>query len=79
MGTDHKHAKDGEHRNEGEGNRTAAKAYNRDTRDFIESGQVDTKAREAREAIDGAEAGTLEDAEKVGKSHSHGEDPAVKR
>jgi hypothetical protein len=65
--------------NEGEGNRTAAKAYNKATQDFIKSGQVDEKAREAANAVDGPEARELKQAEEAGKSHSHGEDPALKR
>ncbi len=65
--------------NEGEGNRTAAKAYNKDTQEFIKSGQVDKKAREAANSLDGAEAGDLRKAEEAGKSHSHGEDPLLKR
>ena len=64
--------------NEGEGNRTAARAYNKDTQDFIKSGKVDEKAREAANAVDGPEAGELQKAEDAGKSHSHGEDPALK-
>jgi hypothetical protein len=65
--------------NEGEGNRTAAKAYNEATQDFVKSGQVDEKAREAANAVSGSEAAELKKAEEVGKSHSHGEDPALKR
>ncbi len=65
--------------NEGEGNRTAAKAYNKGVQDFEKTGQVDKKAREAADALDGPEAKELRKAEEVGKSHSHGEDPALKR
>jgi hypothetical protein len=65
--------------NEGEGNRTAAKAYNKGVQDFEKTGQVEKKAREAADALDGPEAGELQKAEEVGKSHSHGEDPAVTR
>lgn len=65
--------------NEGEGNRTAAKAYNKDTQEFIKSGKVDEKAREAANALDGPERRELEQAEEAGKSHTHGEDPALKR
>jgi hypothetical protein len=65
--------------NEGEGNRTAAKAYNRDTQRFVESGRVEAKAREAQQAVDGPEGDALKRAEAEGRRHSHGEDPALKR
>jgi hypothetical protein len=65
--------------NEGEGSRTAAKAYNRDTTAFAKSGRVKAKAREAAVAIDGPEGPALRAAEETGRRHSHGEDPAVKR
>ncbi len=64
--------------NEGEGNRTAAKAYNKGVQDFEKTGQVDKKAREAADALDGPEAAELRKAEEVGKSHSHGDDPALR-
>ena len=65
-------------RNEGEGNKTAAREYNEAQRQFVESGKVDEKAREAEKSLD-AEKAELERAEAVGKRHSHGEDPALKR
>ena len=65
--------------NEGEGNRTAARIYNKGVQDFIKSGQVDQKAREAANAVDGPEGRELRQAEDAGKSHSHGEDPGLKR
>lgn len=65
--------------NEGEGSRTAAKKYDQDAQRFAESGKVEEKAREAREAIDGPEGAELAQAEAEGKQHSKGEDPAVKR
>ena len=65
--------------NEGEGNRTAAKAYNKGVQDFEKTGQVEKKAREAADALDGPEAAELRKAEEVGKSHSHGEDPALRK
>ena len=66
-------------RNEGEGNRTAARQYNEDQQRFVESGKVDEKAREAEKALDGDERGELEQAELVGKRHAAKEDPEVKR
>lgn len=65
--------------NEGEGSQTGAADYNRSTRKFAESGQVESKAREAADAVSGAEGKTLREAEKVGRSRSRGEDPEVKR
>lgn len=64
-------------RNEGEGNKTAARHYNEKTERFAQSGQVDEKAREAEAALEGDERGELERAEAEGKSHAAGEDPAV--
>jgi hypothetical protein len=65
-------------RNEGEGNKTAAREYNQAQRRFVESGKVDEKAREAEKSLD-TEKAELERAEAIGKRHSHGEDPALKR
>lgn len=64
--------------NEGEGNRTAARAYNRKAKKFAETGPVDSQARKAKADLDGPEGNALRQAERIGKSHSHGEDPAVK-
>lgn len=69
----------GSQQNEGEGNRTAARQYNQDQQNFIQSGKVGEKAKEARDALDGAEGKDLADAEAAGKSHSHGEDPQLKK
>ena len=60
-------------------NRTAAREYNKGVQDFEKTGQVDKKAREAADALSGPDANDMKKAEEVGKSHSHGEDPAVKR
>jgi hypothetical protein len=65
-------------RNEGEGNKTAAREYNEAQRRFVESGKVGEKAREAEKALD-TDRHELERAEAIGKRHSHGEDQAVKR
>ena len=69
----------GSQANEGEGNRTAARAYNKGVQDFMKTGQVEKKAREAADALDGPEATELRQAEETGKEHSHGEDPALKQ
>jgi hypothetical protein len=66
--------------NEGEGNRTAARRYDRDQQRFVRSGQVEGKAREAERALDNpAERREMEQAELVGRRHTAEEDPAVKR
>jgi len=67
-------------RNEGEGNRTAAREYNQGQQRFIRSGQVDQKAREAeRDLRDSEIRRELEHAEAVGRRHAAGEDPEVRR
>jgi hypothetical protein len=65
-------------RNEGEGNKTAARHYNEKTEEFAKSGRVEEKARAAEEALEGSEKRELEHAEAEGKSHAAGEDPAIK-
>jgi hypothetical protein len=65
-------------RNEGEGNKTAAREYNRETTKFTKSGQVEAKAREAKQAMQGGESDAMRKAEREGKSHSHGEDRLLK-
>jgi hypothetical protein len=71
--------KDKTQQNQGEGNRTAARAYNKAQQDFARSGKVEGKAREAREAVEGAEADDLRDAELIGKRHAAQGDPEAKR
>jgi hypothetical protein len=66
-------------KNEGEGNRTSAREYNKDTAAFTKSGKVDKAAHEAEAALSSAEADALRQAEAKGKSHSHGEDPELQR
>jgi hypothetical protein len=79
MTNERKDAAKGQQANEGEGNRTAAKAYNESAERFAKSGKVADKAKEARDAVDGDKGKELAEAETVGKSHSKGEDPALKR
>lgn len=67
-----------EQKNEGEGNWTAAKAYDRDQKKFAESGKVEKAAREAAESLD-KDREELAKAEAEGKRHSNGEDPKLKR
>jgi hypothetical protein len=57
-------------KNEGEGNRTAARQYNKEAREFVQSGQVDKAAGEAAEAINSDERSELEQAEREGRHHA---------
>jgi len=67
-------------RNEGEGNRTAAREYNEAQKRFIQSGKVDQKAREAERDFDDRQIRReLEHAEAIGKRHAAKEDPEIKR
>ena len=66
-------------KNEGEGNRTAARQYNEARRRFVKSGKAEEKAKEAERAVEGKEGDTLREAELVGKRHSAEEDPEIKR
>jgi hypothetical protein len=66
-------------RNEGEGNKTAARQYNEAQRRFVQSGKVEEKAREAEKSMQGAEKRELERAEAIGKRHKAAEDPEVTR
>ena len=67
-------------RNEGEGNKTAAREYNEAQQRFVRSGKVDEKAHEAeRDMRDHDIRRELEQAEAVGKRHIAAEDPQVKR
>lgn len=65
--------------NEGEGNRTAARRYDREATDFAHSGRVKDQAEAAKAARDGAERPELDRAEEAGRAHAKGEDPDVKR
>ncbi|HKP78525.1 MAG TPA: hypothetical protein VJU34_05320 [Phenylobacterium sp.] len=57
---------------QGEGDYAAARKFDKDERDFIAKGDVDKKAREAEQALDGPEAEELEKARResgAGKTH----------
>ena len=69
----------GKDANEGEGSRSAAREFNESQQAFAKSGKVEQAARDAAQAVTGAEAESLREAEREGKRHSHGEDPAIKR
>ena len=66
-------------RNEGEGNRTAARQYNEAQRRFVESGKVDERAHEAEHALETPERSVMKRAEEIGKSHKRAEDPEITR
>lgn len=53
-------------RNEGEGNKTAARHYNEATTEFAKSGKVEEKAQEARKAVDSQDGEKLRKAEREG-------------
>ncbi len=68
-----------EQKNEGEGNQTAARAYNEEQHRFAQSGKVKPAAEDAARALDSDEAPALKEAERLGKAHAKAEDPEVKR
>lgn len=57
-------------RNEGEGNRTAAKQYNDAQRKFVESGKVEPAAKDAERALETDEAKELARAEEEARGHA---------
>lgn len=61
-----RHVNAGQQKNEGEGNKTAARHYNEATTEFAKSGKVEDKAKEARQAVDGKEGDKLRQAEREG-------------
>ncbi len=65
--------------NEGEGNKSADRRYREGVQRTVKSRQVEKKAQEAERALDSIYGDELREAEKEGRKHSHGEDPAVKK
>ena len=63
---------------QGEGDYEAARRYDKSAHDFVEAGKVDEAARKAKPRTI-IEEETLRAAERVGRSRSKGEDPAVKQ
>ena len=61
---------------EGEGSYEGTKDYNRRTEKFVESGKVDEAARGA-EPKNEEERQAMQKAERIGKRHAKGEDPAL--
>ena len=68
-------SKPGEQANEGEGNQTAARAFNKAQTEFAHSGKVQQASEDAVVAVDGPEAEDRRQAEQAGQQHSHSEDP----
>ena len=68
-----------ESRNEGEGNKTAARQYNEAQQRFVKSGSVEEKARDAEKSLKTPEKHDLERAEAIGKRHKAAEDPEITR
>ncbi|MGH7005975.1 MAG: hypothetical protein ACREIP_18685 [Alphaproteobacteria bacterium] len=64
-------------RNEGEGNRTAAKKYNKGATEHAESGRSKAAAEDAERAMDTPEGTAMREAEIKGKSAARGEDPKL--
>ena len=62
---------------EGEGSYQGSKDYNERTKKFVDSGKVDDAARAAKPQSE-EEAHQMHKAERIGKQHAKGEDPALK-
>jgi hypothetical protein len=62
---------------EGEGSYSGSKDYNERTKNFVDSGKVDDAARAAKPQSE-EEAHQIHKAERIGKQHARGEDPALK-
>ena len=63
---------------QGEGNYDAARRHRESVEEFVESGQVESAARNAAPRNE-AEAEEMQAAEQAGQSHAKGEDPALQR
>jgi hypothetical protein len=66
-------------RNQGEGNREAAKQYNKDTQEFVDREQVGERAQEAEDALEGKEGEALRKADEKGRAKAEELDPQVHR
>lgn len=64
-------------RNEGEGNKTAAKEYNKGATAHAKSGRSEQAARDAARAMDTPEGTAMREAEIEGKRHAKDEDPQL--
>lgn len=62
---------------EGEGSYSGSKDYNERTRKFVDSGKVEDAARKAQPKSE-QERHAMQKAERLGKQHAKGEDPALR-
>jgi hypothetical protein len=62
---------------EGEGSYSGTKDYNERQRKFVESGKVEEAAREAEPQSE-QEKHEMQKAERIGRQHAKGEDPALR-
>ena len=60
---------------EGEGSYSGSKDYNERTKKFVDSGKVEQAANDAAPKSE-EEAQAMQKAERIGKRHAKGEDPA---
>jgi hypothetical protein len=67
----------GDQGNQGEGNKTAALAFDRSQTEFAQSADSQVLGEAAREALEGSEGAELKSAEEQARSRSRGEDPAL--
>jgi hypothetical protein len=65
-------------KNQGEGNREAAKQYNEAQHAFVKQGHVEEKAKQARKEVE-SDPATYAAAEKAGKARAAEEDPQLDR
>ena len=63
---------------EGEGSYSGTKDYNERTKKFVQSGKVDQAAHDAEPKSE-EEKQAMQKAERIGKQHAKGEDPALKK
>ena len=63
---------------EGEGSYSGTKDYNERTKKFVQSGKVEQAARDAEPKSE-EEKQAMQKAERIGKQHAKGEDPAVRK
>jgi hypothetical protein len=63
---------------EGEGSYSGTRDYNQRTRKFVESGKVDQAAHDAEPKSE-EEKEAMRKAERIGKAHAKGEDPALRK
>ena len=62
---------------EGEGSYSGTKDYNERQRKFMESGKVEDAARDSQPNSE-SEKHEMQKAERIGKEHAKGEDPALR-